>query len=108
MGAFGEITTTTDFGQGLRDPVTGDLQDSSVEMRVKLYCHEDSEKRKILDLYPRFQAADFDTQKGVRITKGGEHIGFIGNGDYIGYKQINFGPGGSTNFSLLKRWCRRR
>ncbi len=100
-----QITTTTDFDQGVRDPVTGDLQDSSVEMKVKLCYHEDIGKRKILDLYPRVQAADFDTQRGIRLTKGGAYIGFIANGDYIGYKQINFGPSGSTK-SILFHYSR--
>jgi beta-glucosidase len=74
-------------------------------MKVKLCYHEDSEKRKILDLFPRVQAADFDTQNGVRIGKGGAYIGYIADGDYIGYKQINFGPSGSTK-SILFHYAR--
>ncbi len=71
-------------------------------MRVKICYHEDTGERNIFDLYPRVQATDFDTQKGVRIIKGGAYIGFVDKNDYIGYNHINFGPSGSTKSILLR------
>lgn len=96
-----QITTTTDFDQGVTDPASGDLTNSSVEMRVKLCYYEDSDERKILDIYPRVKAVDFDTQKGIRTVTGGAHVGYVSNDDYIGYKQVNFGPSGSTKSILI-------
>lgn len=102
VGAFGEITTTTDFDQGTPDPATGNLQDSEVDMRVTLCYHEDAGQRKIFDVYSRVQATDFDTQKGIRIAQGGAWIGYFKSGDYVGYKEINFGSSGSTKSILLR------
>jgi hypothetical protein len=53
--------------------------------------------------YATIQAESFTTQSGTQTetctdTGGGQNVGYIANGDWLGYANVDFGTGGATQF----------
>ncbi len=49
--------------------------------------------------FTKIEAEDFDDQSGIKTetcSEGGEDVGYIENGDYVVYNNINFGNGASS------------
>jgi hypothetical protein len=53
------------------------------------------------DAYSQIQAEAFDAQSGTQTetsSEGGQDVGYIGNGDWLQYNNVNFGTGGVRDF----------
>ena len=53
--------------------------------------------------FSTIQAESYSSQSGTQTetttdTGGGEDVGYIGNGDWLGYANVDFGSGGATQF----------
>ena len=66
-------------------------------MRVQLCYYKDFSAGRPGAPFPRVQATAFDDRKGIRITgENGSYIGYMANGNHVTYKNVNFGPQGTT------------
>ncbi len=65
-------------------------------MRVQLCYYADVGP----SIYPRVQAVDYDLQKGI-LDNGVQVYQFDGK-DYLTYKNLNFGPSGTTKIIQLR------
>jgi hypothetical protein len=53
------------------------------------------------DAYATIQAESYDASAGVQIetsSEGGQDVGYIANGDWMQYNNVNFGTGGVKDF----------
>ncbi|MEM9674182.1 MAG: carbohydrate-binding protein [Bacteroidota bacterium] len=53
------------------------------------------------DPYQTIQAEDFDDQSGIRLSNGGNAVGYIQDGDYIGFTNLDFGNMGGKSITIL-------
>ncbi len=47
-------------------------------------------------LFSRIQAEKYDIESGTKLVDHGQTVGYFDNGDYLTYKNVNFGPSGTT------------
>ncbi|GIF10675.1 carbohydrate-binding protein [Actinoplanes teichomyceticus] len=53
------------------------------------------------DAYAQIQAESFNASAGVQVetcSEGGQDVGYIGNGDWLQFSNVNFGTGGVKDF----------
>ncbi|MEM8967854.1 MAG: carbohydrate-binding protein, partial [Bacteroidota bacterium] len=50
--------------------------------------------------YQTIQAENFDDQNGIKLSNGGSAVGFIQDGDYIGFSNLDFGNEGGKSISV--------
>ena len=50
--------------------------------------------------YQTIQAEDYDDQNGVRLSNGGTAVGYIQDGDYIGFNNLDFGNEGGKSITV--------
>ena len=63
------------------------------EIAVQGSCEDGGGQR---DAYTTTQAEDYDSEQGTQLTNNGTSVGFIEDGDYLIFNQVDFGSGAAS------------